>query len=114
VLADDSPTLRTRLVSLLSPLPNLEIVGEAKNGFEALETVERLAPDVLVLDLRMPCLNGFNVMRVLQSRSVSIKIVVLSAFADDEARRKCVDLGAWQVFEKVTELDEFLEAMKNL
>ena len=66
LLADDSKILREKLAVLLSSLPAVEVVGEANDGIEALAAIGSLEPDLVVLDLRMPRMSGFEVLAALQ------------------------------------------------
>ena len=78
VLADDHHIVRHGLQALLSAEPDLRVVGEAADGLETLRLVERLKPDILVLDLTMPGLDGLEVIRQLKKRSPKTRTVVLS------------------------------------
>src|SRR5213596_2920307 len=78
VLADDHPIVRHGLLALLSAEPDLEVVGEAADGLETLRLVDRLKPDILVLDLMMPALDGLEVIRQIKKRSPKTRTVVLS------------------------------------
>jgi two-component system, NarL family, response regulator NreC len=78
VLADDHRIMRQGLLALLSQEKDFRVIGEAGDGLEAVQTVERLKPDVLVVDLMMPGLNGLEVIRQVRKSSPSTRIVVLS------------------------------------
>jgi two-component system, NarL family, response regulator NreC len=78
VLADDHPVVRRGLRALLGSEPGLVIVGEAGDGLEAVRIVERLRPDVLLLDLMMPGLGGLEVLRVVRRRAPATRVAVLS------------------------------------
>ena len=78
VLADDHHVVRQGLRSLLEAEPDFSVVGEAGDGLEAAQLVERLRPDVLVLDLMMPGLNGLEVTRQVGQRSPRTHVVILS------------------------------------
>ena len=83
VLADDHRIVRQGLRALLTAEANFKVIGEADDGREALELVKRLSPDVLVLDLMMPGLNGLEVARQLHKQSPKVRIVVLSMYDDE-------------------------------
>ncbi len=78
LLADDHQVVRFGLRALLDAEPNFDVIGEAKDGLEAIKLVETLRPDVLVLDLMMPKLTGMEVSRQISKRFPKIKIVILS------------------------------------
>lgn len=83
LLADDHRIVRQGLRALLAAEADFEVVGEADDGREALELVKRLSPDVLVLDLMMPGLNGLEVARQLPRQSPGVRVVVLSMHDDE-------------------------------
>src|SRR5208282_3408793 len=83
VLADDHVVVRQGLRALLEAEPDFAIVGEAADGLEVPDLVERLKADVLVLDLMLPGLNGLEVRRQVQQRSPQTRIVVLSMYANE-------------------------------
>jgi DNA-binding NarL/FixJ family response regulator len=83
VLADDHRIVRQGLRALLTAEDNFKVIGEADDGREALELVKRLSPDVLVLDLMMPGLNGLEVARQLHKQSPKVRIIVLSMYDDE-------------------------------
>ena len=78
VLADDHPLVRRGMRSLLESEPGFAIVGEAGDGLETVRIVERLQPDVLVLDIAMPGLNGLEALRIVRQRAPGTRVVVLS------------------------------------
>ena len=114
LLVDDSAKVRQTLTGLISSLPQFEVVGEAQDGLEAVEAIGRLNPELVILDLRMPKLNGFEVLRAINKDRRNCMVIVFSAMADDVCRQKCLELGAKHFFDKVTEFDDFLPAVKAL
>jgi DNA-binding NarL/FixJ family response regulator len=84
VIADDTPSLRDSLVRLINRHPDLEVVGQAANGKEALQHVEGAEPDILLLDIEMPVMNGLEVTRRLFETGSKVKILVLSAYDDPQ------------------------------
>jgi two-component system response regulator NreC len=83
VVADDHPIVREGLRSLLETEPGISVVGETDDGLEAVELVERVRPDVLIVDMMMPGLNGLEVTRQVNQRVPETRIIVLSVHADD-------------------------------
>ncbi len=95
VLADDHESVRRGIRGLLNKAPDIIVVGEARDGFGALRSVKELGPDVLLLDIEMPGLNGIEVTRRLKdSLDGSPKILVLSAYDDQEYIREVLANGA--------------------
>jgi len=81
ILVEDNEVLRSGLVTFLYSLPYVTVVGAAKDGEEAIKYVDDLDPDLLLLDLRMPKLDGWQVLRCLQDRQARTKVIVFSAYA---------------------------------
>ena len=108
---DDSAKVRQTLSGLFSSLPGFEVVGEAQDGLGAIETFNRVGPDLVVLDLRMPKVNGFEVLKTIRQSQRKCAVIVFSAMADDVCRQKCLELGAKHFFDKVTQFDDFLPAI---
>jgi DNA-binding NarL/FixJ family response regulator len=82
VLADDHPLMRLGIRKMLSRTGDIEVVGEASNGYEALEMVSTLEPDVLLLDMEMPGMKGYEVAQELEASGSPVPILVLSAYED--------------------------------
>ncbi len=95
VLADDHESVRRGIRGLLNKAPDIVVVGEARDGFGALRSVKELEPDVLLLDIEMPGLNGIEVTRRLKDAEDGMpKILVLSAYDDQEYIREVLANGA--------------------
>src|SRR5882672_3673855 len=112
LIAEDSARMRKSLHEVFSILPRLEIVGEAKDGVEALQAAHALKPDVITLDIHMPRLSGLEVLQRIQKDKCIV--IVLSALADEPYRERCRQLKADHFFDKITEFDQFVELMKTL
>ncbi|MAU01877.1 MAG: DNA-binding response regulator [Anaerolineaceae bacterium] len=84
LLVDDQALFREGLHTLLSVHDDLEVVGEAGNGQEAIDAVDKLAPDVVLMDLRMPVLNGVAATRQITESTANSRVIVLTTFDDDE------------------------------
>jgi DNA-binding NarL/FixJ family response regulator len=83
ILADDQALFREGLRTLLSTRPELEVLGEASNGHEAVTLVERLQPDVVLMDLQMPVMDGIRATAHIRQRWPAIPVLVLTTFDDD-------------------------------
>jgi DNA-binding NarL/FixJ family response regulator len=94
VLADDHPLIREAIGHLVSNTPEFELVGEAANGKECLARVQELRPDILVLDIAMPEMNGEQVSRELRRRCPGVKIIALSGYTDRQFVRAMTKAGA--------------------
>jgi DNA-binding NarL/FixJ family response regulator len=94
LVADDHPVVRDGLVAILSTQPDFEVVGEAGTGAEAVAQAQALDPDVLLLDLEMPELDGVGVLRRLREIGAAVRVVVFTAFDTDERILDAVQAGA--------------------
>lgn len=114
VLADDHVFVRDGIKSLLENEANIEVVGEATDGVEALKIIESLNPDLLILDIRMPNLNGIEVVENLRSHNKSLKIVMLSMHESEEYVLKSIKAGADGYLLKGSSKEEFLKAIQTV
>jgi DNA-binding NarL/FixJ family response regulator len=94
VMIDDHEIVRTGLKHILADDPDFAVVGEADDGPSGIMTVEAMRPDVVLLDCRLPSLNGADICRLIAERSPETKVVILSAFGDDELVYQCLLAGA--------------------
>ncbi|HZT15618.1 MAG TPA: response regulator transcription factor [Gaiellaceae bacterium] len=94
VLADDQRVVREGLATLLGLLPGVEVLGTASDGEEAVELAERLQPDVVLMDLRMPRCDGVEATRRLRERAASTQVIVLTTYADDRSVLDALRAGA--------------------
>lgn len=114
LIADDQTITRSGLQSLLAAAENIEIVGEARNGEEAIELAVSLQPDVILMDLRMPGINGIEATRRIHRTSPHISILVLTVFEDDTSVFPAIRAGARGYLLKNTEPDELLRAIRTV
>ncbi len=94
LVADDHPMLREGLVAVLSTREDFEVVGEAKDGKEVVERVKSLSPDVILLDLEMPEMDGVEALETLRSEGVEAKAIVFTAYDTDERILGAIKAGA--------------------
>lgn len=94
VLADDHPIVREGLASVLETQPDFEVVGQANDGAEAVDIVSALKPDVVLLDLEMPSLDGVQALRAMRAENAQVKALVFTAFDTDERIIGAVQAGA--------------------
>ena len=94
LVADDHPAFRAGLQLMLADAPDLEVVGLAENGDQAVELAEPLRPDVVVMDLRMPGLDGIGATRRLLELDPAVGVVVLTMFEDDDSVFAAMRAGA--------------------
>jgi two-component system NarL family response regulator len=113
-IVDDHPVVRDGLVAILGLQPDMEIVGEAGTGSEACALVERQAPDVLLLDLRMPDMDGLEVVRTLHAAKPEVRIIILTTFAGDEDIFRSLKAGAKGYLLKDAPRQQILEAIRTV
>lgn len=111
LVADDHPIYREGIVRAVKDRPDLELVGEAADGREALERIKDLAPDVAVLDIRMPGLEGTQVLTALKRDGHETEVLFLSAFMESELAYRTVAEGAKGYLSKESSRQEICDAI---
>ena len=114
VLAEDHTILREGLRALLSADPAFEIIGEAPDGREAVRCVEKLEPDLLLMDLSMPRMSGMDAIREIKKRYPDIKIIALTVHKTEEYLLATLQAGADGYVLKDATHDELVLAIKNV
>ncbi len=112
LLADDQALFREGLRTLLSVQPGIEVVGEAANGEEAIRSVEKLRPAVVLMDLQMPVLDGVAATRHIHSAQPECKVIVLTTFDDDEYVFEGLRAGAVGYLLKDVPSERLIEAIR--
>lgn len=114
LIADDQTITRSGLQMLLATSEAIDIVGEARDGREAITLAETLQPDVILMDLRMPEVNGIEATRSIHRTSPHIGILILTVFEDDTSVFPAIRAGANGYLLKNTEQDELLRAIQTV
>ncbi len=114
LLVDDQSIVREGLSSLLQTHSDLEVVSEAENGQVAVEQAIALQPDVILMDIRMPIMDGIAAIRILKSQAPKIKILVLTTFDDDRYVTQAIAHGAQGYLLKDTPSAELAQAIRLL
>src|SRR5260221_2086507 len=114
LLVDDHNIVRQGLKALLATEPDLNIVGEAQSGREAVQMALQLRPDVLVMDLAMPLLNGWEATRQILKAVPNLKVVVLSTYGDDEHIQQAIASGAAAYLLKQTAAADLVKAIREV
>jgi len=94
IIADDHPIVRNGLKNLIEGSAEFEVVGEAGDGVEALKLIDEKRPDIVVVDIAMPGMDGLRVIKELRKRSYDGEFVVLTMYKEEEYFREAMDLGA--------------------
>ncbi|MCX4996377.1 response regulator transcription factor [Streptomyces longwoodensis] len=114
VVADDQTVVREGIVMLLGLLPGIEVVGAAGDGEEAVRLVAEVAPDVVLMDLRMPRCDGVEATRRIRAEHPETQVVVLTTFADDDSLFPALRAGARGYLTKDAGGDEILRAVESV
>lgn len=114
LLADDHIVVRQGLRALLGAEEDMEIVGEADNGRQAVQMVRTLAPDIVVLDIAMPVLNGVEATRQIQKAGSKTKVLILSSYSEDDHVQQVTEAGACAYLVKQTAGNELIKAIREV
>jgi two-component system nitrate/nitrite response regulator NarL len=112
LIADDHPVFRYGLRKLLESEPGFRVVGEAKDGVEAVKLARELQPDVLLLDLAMPGLPGLEAQKELAARPTTVKTIILTAVVDHSGTLAALQHGAWGVILKESATQLLLKCIR--
>lgn len=114
LLADDHTVVRQGLKALLEAQPDMAVVGEAANGRQAMQLARKLAPDVVVMDIAMPSLNGLEATRQIIHALPSAKVLILSSYNDDEYVSQLTEAGAAGYLLKQTAATDLIRAIREI
>jgi DNA-binding NarL/FixJ family response regulator len=114
VLAEDNKAVRKGIKRFLNKAADIQVVGEAEDGIEALQLVDKLRPDLLLLDVQMPRLNGIEVAHRLKKRKIKTRILVLSAYDDQAYIQAMLANGASGYLIKDEAPERILEAVRGV
>ena len=113
LLADDHTVVRQGLRALLEAEEDMTVVGEAENGRQAVQMAKRLQPEVVVMDIAMPQLNGLEATRQLTKESPKSRVLILSSYSDDEYVQQLTDAGASGYLVKQTAATDLVAAIRE-
>jgi signal transduction histidine kinase/CheY-like chemotaxis protein len=113
IIADDHAIMRQGLASLLQNQPDILVAGQASDGVEAVELTLKLRPDVVLMDVSMPLLNGMEATRRIISEAPEVAVIGLSMHASEEVRQTMLDAGAFEYLLKDRPASELLSAIKR-
>lgn len=114
VVAEDNEIVRKGIKRFLNKAADIEVVGEAQDGIDALELVNKLVPDLLLLDVEMPRLNGIEVARQMKEKNKKTRILVLSAYDDQEYIQEMLGTGVSGYLIKDEAPERILEAVRGI
>jgi two-component system, NarL family, nitrate/nitrite response regulator NarL len=118
LIVDDLPQVRQGLATVLElaarrTQPAIEVVGEAQNGSEAIQQARLLQPDVILMDLEMPLIDGYETTRRIKAEQPATRIIILSVHADPEAIQHAQDAGADSFIVKGASTQDLLKAIQD-
>ena len=114
VIADDHPIVRQGLRQMIEADRNLTVVGEASDGETALQLIETHQPDVAVLDIDMPRIGGFDVVRELERKKIRVKIIFLTMHTEEEIFQTAMDLGVGGYVLKDSATNDIVAGIKSI
>jgi DNA-binding NarL/FixJ family response regulator len=112
LIADDHPVVREGLITMIKREPDFQVVGEATNGVEAVNRARELKPDVVLMDLRMPELDGVEAIRQISSTEPNIKYIILTTYSDDEYIFRGIEVGARAYLLKDAPREDLFKAIR--
>jgi DNA-binding NarL/FixJ family response regulator len=114
LIADDHPIFRKGLVLAVSTERSIEIVGEAENGQEALDLIEKLKPEIILLDIEMPVLNGLQVAGEIIKRELPVNIIFLTMYKEEDMFNEVMDLGVKGYVLKESAVSDIAKGIKTV
>jgi len=114
LIIDDSNVVRDRIAEMLSCITGVEIVGEAANSIEAVNLVNKLKPDAVTLDIRIPGESGIEVLKKIKNKQPSTIVMMLTNFPHEQYKNKCYKFGGDYFFSKSDEFEKVEEVFNNL
>ena len=113
VIADDHHLIRQSIVSLLDQVEDIEVVGEAADGHETLKLTQRKKPDIVLVDIAMPLLNGIETTRRIQEMVIDTRVIILSMYSEEDLVRQALRSGAKGYLLKSSVFEELLIAIRS-
>jgi DNA-binding NarL/FixJ family response regulator len=114
LIVDDGPLLRQKLCEIFRREDDFDVCGEAGDGQEAIEKVQQLQPDLIIMDIFMPKMNGLDAVRVLRESTPSIPIILFSNYSDAFVKKLALSLGVAAVISKTQNISVLLRASRGL
>ncbi|WP_167607749.1 response regulator transcription factor [Maribellus sediminis] len=114
IIVDDHKIFRDGLILLLSNFDFVSVVGQAANGEEFLELIENVAPDIVLMDINMPKMNGIEATKQALKKYPELKVIALTSFADDEYIEQMISAGVEGYMLKRSDIEDFEKAIKKV
>ncbi|NQT23865.1 response regulator transcription factor [candidate division KSB1 bacterium] len=113
LLIDDSTAVRERLIEMISTVSHIQIVGQASNGREGVAYFELYDPNLVILDINMPEINGIDVLKTIKNTKPETVIIMLTNFPYPQYRDTCMKAGADYFFDKSNEFEQVIEVLQS-
>ncbi|MEE6451318.1 response regulator transcription factor [Gottfriedia acidiceleris] len=114
LIADDHHVVRRGLIFFLNTQDDIEVIGEASNGEEALSLVKELRPDIIIMDLAMPVLDGIEATKRIKIEGLAVKVMILTSFYDQDHILPAIEAGASGYYLKDSDPDELVSAIRKI
>jgi DNA-binding NarL/FixJ family response regulator len=113
-IVDDHMLVRTGIISLLRDVPEIELVGEAENGADAVEQCKKILPEVILMDISMPDMSGIEATKIIKAENPAINILILTMHESEEYFYNSLKQGASGILNKNVSKDELITAIKSV
>jgi DNA-binding NarL/FixJ family response regulator len=114
IIADDSPVMRERIRTQVEGINQVNIVGETDNGRTAMEMIMEFKPDLILLDLHMPVMGGFEVLKKITEGKIKTKVCILTNFSFPQYKAKCLALGADYFLSKSDDFEKINDVIAGI
>lgn len=114
LIVEDSEVVTRRIRSMLKEIPDVTVVGEAINGTEALAITQVMHPDVVLLDIQLPGVNGVDVLKAIKLNHTETKVMMLTNYSDLHHRKRCKEAGADYFFDKSIEFEKVPDTLQTI
>ena len=114
LIVDNLPHVRQSLRTLLQLTEGLEIVGEAANGLEAVQMAAQIRPDIVIMDLKMPAMDGFEATRQIKARHLAKRVIALTLYGNQHHRERAAQVGFDAFAEKGMAIDTLVEVIREV
>ena len=113
-IANDSPIICERIIEMLSEIPKIEIIGYALTAPLAIDSIEKLKPDAVILDIMMPEGSGIDILKKIKKDNPNTIVLIFTNYPRNQYYKKCMELGANYFFDKTSEFNKLGETLKDL
>jgi DNA-binding NarL/FixJ family response regulator len=114
LIADDSPIIREKLIELLSSEPEIDQLESARDGSEAIEKINSLKPEIVIIDLSMPKISGFEVLKFVNETFPKTKSIILTNHSSEPFRKKAAEIGYYSFHDKYSDFEMVVKEVVQL